>query len=78
MARSSTTFKKRQKELARIEKARDKKDKRAYRKQEKETKGTSSLDDAIDYNATVFDFIPDEYSPVEEEEEEVPAAEAER
>jgi len=69
MARSSTTFKKRQKELARLEKARDKKDKRATRKAQKQSRGTSSLDDAIDFNASVYDFIPDEYSPVEEEEE---------
>lgn len=68
MARSSTSFKKRQKELARIERARDKKEKRAFRKQEKQSAGTSSLDDAIDYNATVFDFIPDEYNPEPEEE----------
>jgi len=79
MARSSTTFKKRQKELARLEKARDKKDKRAMRKQEKETKGAASLDDAIDYSASIYDFIPDEYNPVlEEEEEEVAASEGEK
>jgi len=70
MARSSTTFKKRQKELARLEKARDKADKRAVRKSQKQSRGTSGLDDAIDFNASVYDFIPDEYGPVEEEEEE--------
>jgi len=65
MARSSTTFKKRQKELARQEKAREKTERRGQRKVEKEARGTQSLDDAIDYNATVYDFIPAEYHPEE-------------
>ena len=67
MARSSTTFKKRQKELARQEKARDKADKREQRKMQKQARGPKSLDDAIDYDASIYDFIPEEYSPVEEE-----------
>ena len=67
MARSSTTFKKRQKELARQEKAREKADRRAHRKVEKEARGSLNLDDAIDFNASVYDFIPEEYSPQEEE-----------
>lgn len=68
MPRSSTSFKKRQKELARLEKQRDKAEKRASRKQAKEKRGGSTLDDAIDYNASVFDFIPEEYNPALEEE----------
>ncbi len=67
MPRSSTSFKKRQKELARLEKQRDKKEKRAARKENKQT-GGSSLDDAIDFSASIYDFIPDEYNPVDEEE----------
>ena len=73
MPRSSTSFKKRQKELARLEKQRDKAEKRAARRESKPS-GGSNLDDAIDYSASVFDFIPDEYSPVEEEEEAEAAA----
>lgn len=69
MARSSTTFKKRQKELARQDRARDKAEKRAVRKAEKQSRGPTNLDDKIDFNATMYDFIPDEYNPVEEEEE---------
>lgn len=68
MARSSTTFKKRQKELARQEKAREKNERREQRKIEKQARGTQSLDDAIDYNASVYDFIPEEYVPEEEQE----------
>ena len=66
MARSSTTFKKRQKELARQEKARDKAEKREIRKLEKQSRGKGSLDDAIDYDASIYDFIPNEYNPEEE------------
>ncbi len=73
MARSSTTFKKRQKELARQDKARDKAEKRAMRKAQKQSRGPSSLDDAIDFNATIYDFVPNEYNPelyASEEEDE--------
>ena len=66
MARSSTTFKKRQKELARQEKAREKAEKREQRKIDKGEKGTGSLDDAIDFNASIYDFIPNEYNPEDE------------
>jgi hypothetical protein len=77
MPRSSTSFKKRQKELARLEKQRDKAEKRAIRKEDKQT-GGSNLDDAIDYSASIYDFIPDEYNPaLEEEEAETAAAEKE-
>ena len=72
MARSSTTFKKRQKELARQDKARDKSEKRQARKVEKQGRAPSSLDDAIDYNASIYDFVPNEYNPepaVEEEQQ---------
>ncbi len=75
MARSSTTFKKRQKELARMEKARDKAEKRGVRKMEKKARGPVDLDAKIDHNASIYDFIPDEYQPVEEEEEEAVASE---
>ena len=76
MARSSTTFKKRQKELARMEKARDKADKREVRKMEKKARGPVDLDAKIDHNASIYDFIPDEYQPVEDPEaEEVVAGE---
>ena len=68
MPRSSTSFKKRQKELARLEKQRDKAEKRATRKEDKPT-GGSNLDDAIDYSASIYDFIPDEYNPDLEEAE---------
>ena len=68
MARSSTSYKKRIKELARQDKAREKAEKRAQRKQEKQSGDSSSLDDAIDYGASAFDFIPDEYNPEPEEE----------
>ena len=63
MARSSTTFKKRQKELARQDKARDKAEKRMVRKLEKQNRGPSNLDDAIDYKASIYDFVPNEYNP---------------
>ena len=62
MARSSTSFKKRQKELARLERQREKAEKRAARKEEKQG-NSSSLDDAIDFGASAFDFIPDEDVP---------------
>ena len=65
MARSSTTFKKRQKELARQEKAREKTERREQRKTEKQARGSQSLDDAIDFNASIYDFIPPEYEPDE-------------
>ncbi len=67
MARSSTSFKKRQKELQRLERQREKAEKRAARKEVKQS-GTSSLDDAIDFGASAFDFIPDEDVPNAEEE----------
>lgn len=63
MARSSTTFKKRQKELARQDKARDKAEKRVMRKIQKQNRGPSSLDDAIDFDASIYDFVPNEYRP---------------
>ena len=66
MARSSTTFKKRQKELARQEKAREKAEKREQRKAGKQSRGSDGLDDAIDFNASIYDFIPDEYNPDDE------------
>ena len=78
MARSSTTFKKRQKELARQDKARGKTEKRMIRKAAKQTRGPASLDDAIDYNASIYDFVPNEYNPdlvaAENEEENEEAA----
>jgi hypothetical protein len=73
MPRSSTSFKKRQKELARLEKQRDKAEKRANRKEDKQS-GGSNLDDAIDYSASIYDFIPDEYNPDLDEEAETAAA----
>ncbi len=45
--RSRTSFNKRQKELARLEKQRDKAARRAQRKIEKQNAGPSSLDDMI-------------------------------
>ena len=70
MGRSSTTFKKRQKELARQDKARGKAEKRAIRKVEKESRGPKNLDDAIDFGATMYDFVPNEYNPENEVSEE--------
>jgi hypothetical protein len=61
--RSSSTFKKRQKELARQHKQREKAEKRMQRKLEKQNRGPGDLDDAIDFDASVDDFVPvDDYS----------------
>jgi hypothetical protein len=48
--RSSTTFQKRQKELARQEKQKDKAAKRAERRVEQDKSGPRNLDDDIDYS----------------------------
>jgi hypothetical protein len=48
--RSSTTFQKRQKELARQEKQKDKAAKRVERRQESDRTGPRNLDDDIDYS----------------------------
>ena len=76
MARSSTTFKKRQKELARQDKARDKAEKRQARKLAKQSRSSASLDDAIDYNASIYDFVPNQYNPepAAEEEQQPPSS----
>jgi hypothetical protein len=55
--RSSTTFQKRQKELARQEKQKDKAAKRAERRQETDRTGPRNLDDDIDYS---LQYHPDE------------------
>ena len=55
--RSSTTFQKRQKELARQEKQKDKAAKRVERRQEQDQKGPRNLDDDIDYSLV---YKPDE------------------
>jgi hypothetical protein len=55
--RSSTTFQKRQKELARQEKQKDKAAKRAERNSEKDKTGPRNLDDDIDYSLA---YHPDE------------------
>jgi hypothetical protein len=55
--RSSTTFQKRQKELARQEKQKDKAAKRAERRQESDRTGPRNLDDDIDYS---LQYHPDE------------------
>ncbi len=70
MARSSTTFKKRQKELARQDRQREKAEKRAARKIAKQNRGRKSLDDAIDFSASIYDFVPNEYNPDNEVSEE--------
>jgi len=62
-ARSSTTFKKRQKELARQDRQREKAAKRMQRKLEKQNRGQLDLDDAIDFDASVYDFVPNECNP---------------
>ncbi len=69
MPRPSSSFKKRQKERNRLEKQREKAEKRAQRRREKQERGASSLDDAIDFEASIYDFIPPEDRPE-------PAAEA--
>ncbi len=55
--RSSTTFQKRQKELARQEKQKDKAAKRVERRQEQDRTGPRNLDDDIDYSLV---YKPDE------------------
>ena len=62
--RSRTSFNKRQKELARLEKQRDKAAKRAQRKVEKQNAGPTNLDDMI--------AAPGEYGMGPEEEPETP------
>jgi hypothetical protein len=60
--RSRTSFNKRQKELARLEKQRDKAAKRAQRKIEKQNAGPANFDDMI--------AAPGEYGIGPDEEEE--------
>ncbi|MDQ6679285.1 MAG: hypothetical protein M3Z09_18535 [Acidobacteriota bacterium] len=54
--RSSTTFQKRQKELARQDKQKEKAAKRVERKVESDKAGPRNLDDDIDYS---LQYVPD-------------------
>ncbi len=56
--RSSTTFKKRQKELARQDRQKDKAAKREQRKEEKLTRGPGAPDDDLEFfSPQEFDYL---------------------